>query len=157
MAWSGRDRVFEFEEEDGDRTPAHKSLTQSVIQSFQIKQGKKKNNSTIIETLHHLQTTREPTPKCRSLTRDLGVETAETYGERLEGRDRISIIHGENIFPNLPKLQNHPIMLWARKPVLGRCNKLEILDRGHRNPSMEIQAPTLELLVPPRGLVSQHK
>lgn len=59
---------------------------------------------------------------------NLGVEAAEADGERLESRYRILIVHGEDVLPDLPELENNILLLLLpATSVLEGCNELEVL------------------------------
>ena len=75
------------------------------------------------------QNTSKLTPDS-SFTRDLGVEAAEADGKRLESGDWVLVVHGEDVLPNLPKLEDNILMLLLlpASSILERCNELEVLD-----------------------------
>lgn len=90
---------------------------------------------------------------------NLGVEAAEADGKRLKSRDRILIIHGEDILPNFPKLENNILMLLLllATSIFDGCNELEVFHRGNCYAAIEVEAPALELVVPSRTLVFQYE
>lgn len=99
-------------------------------------------------------------------TSQLGTEAGQTDGKSLEGREWIPEIHGKHILRHLAKLQYNLIMLgwccwlgqhWGSCSRLYRRYQLEVLHRSNSHPAPEVEAPTLQLLMPPWGLVSQHQ
>jgi hypothetical protein len=44
-------------------------------------------------------------------TSQLGVETGQADGERLERREWVPVVHGEHVLRNLTKLQNHLLVI----------------------------------------------
>ena len=62
-------------------------------------------------------------------TGELCTEAGEAYRECLEGRERLPVIHGEGIIPNLPELEQHRLLI-PRTPWLAGIycsHQLEIL------------------------------
>lgn len=122
-------------------------------------------------TTFHLKQTKTPQNKTKLrneslLARYFGVEAAETNSKRLKSRDWILIIHGEYVFSHFPELEDDIILLLLSPttttgPIVlkGRwwCNELKVLHWSHSNPSIEVEAPALELLVPPGSLVFQNQ
>ena len=74
-------------------------------------------------------------PKTRKLTpgssfaRNLGVKAAEADGKRLESRNRVLIVHGEDVLPDLPELEDNILLLLLlpSSSILQGCNELEVL------------------------------
>lgn len=85
------------------------------------------------------------------LARQFCPKTRQANGECLERRKRVSIIHRESVVPYLPKLKQHGFAV----TLFTGCNKLEVLNGGNRHPTMEIQAPTLQVFVPSWRFVFQ--
>lgn len=97
--------------------------------------------------------------KQESFTCRFGVKTAQADRKRLKSRERVSVIHREDIFTDLPELQDHGFLLRRRddSAVFGCCNQLEVLDGGNGDTASKVQAPAPQLLVPPRCLVLQNQ
>lgn len=106
----------------------------------------------------------------RLFTSQLRVEAAQADCKCLKGRQGISIIHGEHVFPNFPKLENDFVVVrWSRLRIRrsssssssssGLCggNQLKILYRCNCHPTTEVEAPALQLLVPTGGLVLENQ
>lgn len=88
------------------------------------------------------------------LASDFGVKAAQADGECLERGDRIPEVHGEQVLPDLAELEYHVVVL----ATLARSrHQLEVLHRRDRDPPVEVEAPALQRLVPPGGLVLQHR
>jgi hypothetical protein len=50
-----------------------------------------------------------------SFTGQLGVEARQTYGEGLEGRQRVPVVHGEHAPLDLAELQDHRVIVRRRR------------------------------------------
>jgi len=89
-------------------------------------------------------------------TCQFSVKAAQADSKSLECRQRIPVIHGEQIFANLTELKNHLVMIrlsrlrrcWCTSSRLRCSNKLKVLDRGNRHSPTEIKAPALQLFMP---------
>lgn len=96
---------------------------------------------------------------CASFTGQFCIKAAKAYGESLKYREWVAIIHGENIFSNLPKLKYDLVRItlchWWRRFFIR--NKLKVFHRCHCNTPFEIKAPTLQLFMPSWGFISQNK
>lgn len=73
-------------------------------------------------------------------TSQLRAKAGEADGERLEGRQRLPVVHCKRIVLNLPKLQDHRFLVsdtpWTTRASCG--DKLEVLHGGDGHPAMEI-------------------
>lgn len=87
----------------------------------------------------------------------LRVKVAERDGEGEKRRQRVPEIHGENVLRDLPKLENNLLAFGPRRPVLRGSHQLKVLDRSDRYPSVKVQTPALELLVPSGCLVFEDQ
>jgi len=87
-----------------------------------------------------------------------GVEAGQADREGLERRERVPVVHGENILPYLPKLEDHLLLLSCGdvEGRINRGNKLEVLDRCNGDAPPEIEAPALQLLMPTWGFILQN-
>ena len=88
-----------------------------------------------------------------SFTRNLGIKAAEADCKCLKCWDRISIIHCKQILPNFSKLEYDLIMFWSSRSIFWGSHQLKVFNRSNCHPPMKVQAPTLQLLVPPGSLV----
>ena len=99
------------------------------------------------------------------------VKTSQAYGKSLKCRKGVSIVHCKHILANLAKLKNNLVrvrrrLCWlrwcrscsCRSNGCWRCwgNQLKILDRGNSDPSSKVEAPTLQLFMPPWRLVLEN-
>ena len=87
-----------------------------------------------------------------------GVEAGQADCEGLECRERVPVVHGENILPYLPKLEDHLLLLSCGdvEGRINRGNKLEVLDRCNGDAPPEVEAPALQLLMPTWGFILQN-
>jgi len=94
---------------------------------------------------------------CPSFTSYFGVEATEANCKCLECRDRITVIHGKQILSHFAKLKDDILMFWPSWAIFLGGDQLEVFHWSNCNSSMEVQTPTLELLMPPWSLVSQYQ
>lgn len=89
------------------------------------------------------------------LPREFPAKACEADGKSLEGRQRLTIVHGEHVLPYLPELEKNLFvpLLVSRGPDWG--NQLKVLCRTHGGPTVEIQGEALLVLIPNRGFVCQ--
>jgi hypothetical protein len=98
----------------------------------------------------------------------LGVKAAQADCKGLEGWQWVTVVHCEHILGHLPKLQDHLFVLrrrhwgslwwgWCSSSGRRSGNKLEVLDRRNCHSAPKIEAPALQLLMPPWGLVSENQ
>jgi len=94
---------------------------------------------------------------CPSFTSYFGVEATEANCKCLECRDWITVIHGKQILSHFAKLKDDILMFWPSWAIFLGSDQLEVFHWSNCNSSMEVQTPTLELLMPPWSLVSQYQ
>lgn len=94
-----------------------------------------------------------------SFTSRFSVKAAQANCKSLEGRYRVAIVHGEDVFSDLSKLQNYFFLFssWYVKRRIKSGHKLEILYRSYCNTAFKIKAPALQLFMPSWGFVSKNK
>lgn len=93
------------------------------------------------------------------LTGQFGAKASKAYGKCLKSWKWQPIIHGESILAYLPKLEEDSILISfpSRLALVHSCNQLKVLHWRYCYPAMEIQAPTLQMLMPPWGFVPQNR
>lgn len=88
-------------------------------------------------------------------TSQLRAKAGEADGERLVGRQGIPEVHRERVVLDLTKLEDHRLLVTDAPWITGASwgDELEVLHRGDGHPAVEIQAPALQMIMPPRRFV----
>jgi len=88
-------------------------------------------------------------------TGQLRAEAGEADGERLVGRQGMPEVHRERVVLDLAELEDHRLLVSDAPWVAGagRGDELEVLHGGDGHPSVEVQAPALQVVVPSRRFV----
>ena len=90
---------------------------------------------------------------------NFGAKTGEADCKCLECGQRLPIVHRENIILDLSTLKYHSFIILNAPWLPGArwSNKLEVLHRGNHNPTMKIQTPALQILMPTWCFIVQNQ
>ena len=84
------------------------------------------------------------------------IKPGEANRKGQKGRQRLPIIHGENIVLYLPELEENSFLVTFSSGLVFWCNQLKVFHRCNWDPTLEIQIPASFVWVPPRRFVLQN-